>query len=632
MANTYRGGGTNKTAGTIKKDVPTRTDSQSVPTRKSTVPVPQTATTTPVGVDMMPGAMQPGAAGQPQLNQGAPLKAPPTRAVPTTNQKQHEQARVDFRDTGRFSDTKEVDAFLNGDAQALGAQAQAPTTLEGFSQQITGLLSPASTKPESFNSYQKYLDLRDEYKAGDLDSQAAELGAQIRELEDTTADRIRQEEGKSIAVGVQAGRISEIEQQQNLRNRELTRTLQVVNDQRTIANNTVSQIMGYAQTDYKNALDLWNTEYNQNLQATQMAMTAQRDQKAEERWFLEFNQAKEEREEDIQRDVAKDKAASERFQQEFGLSKERIQLQKDEQAAIQTRFESGQDLDRLKLKSQMDMQRATNALSAARIGAAEKQNAFNQMMSERSMQLKEQSQSVAAMQTAFNLAQDGQLGTPDKWTDAQIANNGQLENKLGVPQGTLANLSLNNPGDTWKTTVTDPVTGEISAVLMGADGSVKTESLSDGAIPRNVQEASNAYAQGDDFILVEAMYGTDAANRGSALYNKELALSAAASLPEYSSLNSAEKEKFNTEMGALYDAEMAKQPASDSSQFLPGGIGETFSVAMQNRLDPTSQISGGMEERAAQSGPSGADTWTRLGYTKAMWDSLSPEEQDYLKS
>ena len=131
---------------------------------------------------------------------------------------------------------------------------------------IVNQLEPDMEKPELLNRVEEYEKMRGEMGVADLETTLTDLKAQLEEQYAAKRARTTDAQGKPVAMGVIAGRVSEIERQENERIDAIGRQLNVINDQLTTAYNTIEQYMNFMSLDYQDAVTQYNTEFNRNLQ------------------------------------------------------------------------------------------------------------------------------------------------------------------------------------------------------------------------------------------------------------------------------------------------------------------------------------------------------------------------------
>ncbi len=133
-------------------------------------------------------------------------------------------------------------------------------------QSIVNQLEPTTGKPEVLNRVEEYDKMREQYGVADIEQNLTDLKTQLETEVATTRARKFDAEGKPVAVGVIAGRVGEIERQQNERIDAINRQINTATDQLNTSYNVISTYMNYKGLDYQDAVTAYNTEFSKNLQ------------------------------------------------------------------------------------------------------------------------------------------------------------------------------------------------------------------------------------------------------------------------------------------------------------------------------------------------------------------------------
>lgn len=135
---------------------------------------------------------------------------------------------------------------------------------------IINQLEPEGEKPELLNRVEEYEKLRGEMGVADLETTLNDLKAQLEEQYATKRARTFDAEGKPVAMGVIAGRVGEIERQENERIDAIGRQINVINDQLQTSYSVIEQYMSLMSLDYQDAVAQYNADYSRNLQIYQL--------------------------------------------------------------------------------------------------------------------------------------------------------------------------------------------------------------------------------------------------------------------------------------------------------------------------------------------------------------------------
>lgn len=181
-----------------------------------------------------------------------------------------------------------ADSIINGpqDSEiALFEQMDGPQTRESaktvdsvFSEISNTLKETLGVAPETTSLSERFSELRRESGVSDLESQLAELRRQQREVEATKRQRVQAQRGKQVATGVMAGRIGEVERQENERLDVLNREAAYLNDQLTTSYNVINTIMGFEEQDYQNASKKYDSKFTQAMQMIDLARGIRSDE------------------------------------------------------------------------------------------------------------------------------------------------------------------------------------------------------------------------------------------------------------------------------------------------------------------------------------------------------------------
>lgn len=181
-----------------------------------------------------------------------------------------------------FSSSPDTDVTTRGNAgtntDIMGAFQN---LLSGGGTQSTPSISTLGGVPQ-FSAETKLTQLRSQYGVDPLESDVAKLDSQIRAIQDAQVSTQFNEEGKPVAMGVMQGRISTEEQQANDRLNQLNRQKGYLVDQLNTKYNTINTMMQAASTDYTNAKNAYDTQFNQAIQMSDLMMKKTQMDKTDE--------------------------------------------------------------------------------------------------------------------------------------------------------------------------------------------------------------------------------------------------------------------------------------------------------------------------------------------------------------
>jgi len=147
--------------------------------------------------------------------------------------------------------------------------------------EITSKVSPKTEKPETLNLTQSLTDYRLQYGVTDLENQLNDLKAQEQEILDQKASRVSAERGKQVATNVIAGRVSEVERQENERLAVIQRSISNATNQLNTKYNIINTLMDAKKTDYETATAAYDKEFTQNVSIFNAARDIDEDAKSE---------------------------------------------------------------------------------------------------------------------------------------------------------------------------------------------------------------------------------------------------------------------------------------------------------------------------------------------------------------
>ena len=139
------------------------------------------------------------------------------------------------------------------------------STVEDIMAQIKSAITPSTPAPETPNYEQALTDLNKQYGVSDLQNTLNDLQDQQRTLLAEYQSLYGKEHGKTVALNVIEGRISEEERQANERLTNIGNAIASVSDQLNTANSTISAIMQTKQMDYETASAAYKAQMDENI-------------------------------------------------------------------------------------------------------------------------------------------------------------------------------------------------------------------------------------------------------------------------------------------------------------------------------------------------------------------------------
>lgn len=177
------------------------------------------------------------------------------------------------KDPSTMQTADELNAYFNGKQITTFENrniTKAPTDSLGDYMSTFGNILGASKAPEAYSSTKDLETMRTQYGVSDLETRMNDLTAQKNELVAQNRQRGAYAQGKAVQMGVIAGRVGEIERQDNERLDALNRDLSSVTDQYKTKMSVISQVMDAHKTDYATASAKYESEYAKNYQMLQM--------------------------------------------------------------------------------------------------------------------------------------------------------------------------------------------------------------------------------------------------------------------------------------------------------------------------------------------------------------------------
>jgi hypothetical protein len=191
------------------------------------------------------------------------------------------------KDGTPYSSTEDLSGYLNNyQSSVYGAANNIP-----LRESIINQLEPQGMeKPDVLNRVEEFEKMRNEMGVADLETTLNGLKAQLEEQYALKRQRTQSAEGKPVAMGVIAGRVSEIERQETERIDAIGRQINVISDQLNTSYNVISTYMQFMSLDYQDAVQRYNDEFNRNLQIYKLVDEEMDQQQATARANLQIYQ------------------------------------------------------------------------------------------------------------------------------------------------------------------------------------------------------------------------------------------------------------------------------------------------------------------------------------------------------
>lgn len=182
---------------------------------------------------------------------------------------------------------EDANATINADQEADKAsfvsEDEPPVrkTTDQIIADIRESVTPETEKPELVSFTESFKEFRTEYGVVDLEDQLNKLKAQEDELFATKRTRIRGEKGKTVASNVIAGRVGEVEAQENERIGVIQRSIANVTNQLNMKYNVINTLMKTTELDYNTAVASYDKEMANNISMFNAARNIEESEKTE---------------------------------------------------------------------------------------------------------------------------------------------------------------------------------------------------------------------------------------------------------------------------------------------------------------------------------------------------------------
>lgn len=167
-------------------------------------------------------------------------------------------------------------------AKTEGEDVVTRKSVDEIMQEIRSSITPEIEKPTAPNYEESLRDLRTEYGIDPLENNLNSLNSQLQELMARREARIASEADKTVSMDVIAGRISEVERQENERIAAIERSIQNVTNQLNTKYNVVNSLMGAKELDYKTSAAAYDAQMQQNITLFNAAQNIEESLKTEE--------------------------------------------------------------------------------------------------------------------------------------------------------------------------------------------------------------------------------------------------------------------------------------------------------------------------------------------------------------
>lgn len=167
----------------------------------------------------------------------------------------------------------------------VGSSSEWQGLVNAFGQPTTPTSGNAPSQlPQPLNRVEQFEQLREQHGVADLETQLNDLKAAIEQEQAQLRTNIYDERGKPVAQGVIEGRISKQQQQVQEQIDFLGRQQNRIVDQLNTAYNVIGLYMNFADADYEDAVQRYESEFNRNLAIYGLIADARREESDERRY------------------------------------------------------------------------------------------------------------------------------------------------------------------------------------------------------------------------------------------------------------------------------------------------------------------------------------------------------------
>ena len=168
-----------------------------------------------------------------------------------------------------------------------GDEITTRSSVEEIMDKVRETILPDEEAPEAPGYEESLRELRTEYGIDPLETNLNSLNDELQGLYAQRAERIQAEKDKTVATNVIAGRVSEVERNENERIAALERSISNVTNQLNTKYSVVNSMMSAKELDYKTAVQAYDAEMSQNIGLFNAAQGIQDDLKTEEQRALD---------------------------------------------------------------------------------------------------------------------------------------------------------------------------------------------------------------------------------------------------------------------------------------------------------------------------------------------------------
>jgi glutamate synthase domain-containing protein 2 len=164
-----------------------------------------------------------------------------------------------------LNSTGDVSNYLDSTQQQLYSKIQQQLGEIPTQEEVIEAITPDQQRPDLISRTQILEEQKTKYGVTDLETELTNINTEINTINATLRETKAAEEGKPVALGVMAGRMTEEERQAATKMDYLNVRKQTLVDQISTAYTAINMYITYAGQDYQDAVTSYNTEFEQNL-------------------------------------------------------------------------------------------------------------------------------------------------------------------------------------------------------------------------------------------------------------------------------------------------------------------------------------------------------------------------------
>ena len=177
-----------------------------------------------------------------------------------------------------INDPQDQEMSLLEQADGPQMRGQETPSMTDFYGDLSSAINQAvGPRPQPISLAQSFQQLRESTGVANLETTMNQLRDEQRQVEAFREQRINQERGRRQRGSVIAGRVGEIERQENERLDQVMRQQAYINDQLNTSYNVINTMMGFMQQDYQNAVQSYDSQFSQIMTTMDAARGLRRD-------------------------------------------------------------------------------------------------------------------------------------------------------------------------------------------------------------------------------------------------------------------------------------------------------------------------------------------------------------------